>query len=182
MKTFTSPRELIFSESFGLDRKRAIADINVNDLDKPLINIVEQFNTLPFCFTLQCCYGHFLYPLQQDPNNLDPLPGYDTGPITYRIAYLAFCIKENSAGKNFCKVMEKVQDMDRDYIQFGSADWFRERCPNSFVLQVEPRKYKYQDQALLDWKEAVHVEETRRLFFERIKRILAEENLKIRDS
>ena len=47
-------------------------------IDEPIIEIVNAFNTLPYCFTLQSCYGHFVYSGQKSSHNLEPLPVTDT--------------------------------------------------------------------------------------------------------
>jgi hypothetical protein len=36
--------------------------------------IVTAFSQLPYCFSLQCCCGHFLYEEMRDPQNPAPLP------------------------------------------------------------------------------------------------------------
>ena len=178
METFTSPREIVNNKQFEQNRKEALLTLNIEDIDEPLIDVVKQFNELSYCFTLQCCYGHFLYGSQQFPNNLS-LPNYDPGSITYRIAYIAFCVENNLEGAMFCKALENMQDIDKDYIQFGSADWFWERQVNSFVLQVEPIGLKYEDRALVNWKEAIHIEKTRQILFSEMNHLLMDENNKI---
>jgi hypothetical protein len=178
METFTPPRAIINNKHFKQNRKEALLTLNIKDIDEPLIDAVKQFNELSYCFTLQCCYGHFLYGLQQDPNNLCMLPNDDPGPITYRIAYIAFCVEDNLEGVIFCKALQNMQDIDKDYIQFGSADWFWERQVNSFVLQVEPTGFKYEDRALVNWKEAIHIEKTRQILFREMNHLLKDENYK----
>jgi len=89
--------------------------------------------------------------------------------IRYRIAYIALCIEKSSAGAALYKSLEKIQEIDPEYVQFGSADWFWERNPSSFVLQVEPERFKYQDDALLGWQEALHIEKIRSLFFDELR-------------
>jgi hypothetical protein len=39
---------------------------------------------------------------------------------------MAFCIKNNPRGAAFREALAGIPDMDRDYVQFGSADWFWE--------------------------------------------------------
>ena len=69
-------------------------------IDEPIVEIVKGFNRLPYCFTLQSCYGHFVHSEHDNPHNLDPLPGTDTiSDIEYRIAYIAFCIENNNEGE-----------------------------------------------------------------------------------
>jgi len=79
----------------------------------------------------------------------------------------------------FCKALQNMQDIDKDYIQFGSADWFWERQLNSFVLQVEPTEYKYEDRALINWEKAIHIDKTRQILFKELKHLLSEEISKV---
>ncbi len=172
METFTYPIEPVNNPLFEKERQAAVQGINPNELDKPLVDIIGRFNKLKYVYTLQCCYGHFLYGSQSHEHNLLPLPEYDPGMITYRIAYLAFCIRVDTEGLRLCEALMKLQDIDKHFIQFGSADWFWERCINSYVLQVEPERYKYQDIAEVDWSEARHIQKIRTLFFNELKTLI----------
>ena len=172
METFTTAIEPIENPFFDRNKTQALRSLDPDDIDKPILNMINRFNEFPFAFTLQCCYGHFLYGSQKDEHNLLPLPEYDPGMITYRIAYLAFCIKEDKTGLRFRDSLMKLQEIDKDLIQFGSADWFLERYVNSYVLQVEPERFKYQDTAQLTWKEALNIEKIRHLFFTEINDLL----------
>ena len=58
--------------------------------------------------------------------------------------------------------------IDSDYVQFGSADWFWSNQVNSYVLQVEPDRYKHQDTVLLPYKEALFIEKIRNAFFDKM--------------
>ncbi len=172
METFTAARSPIENLFFDQKRKETLMSLELDNIDKPLLDMICRFNELAFSFTLQCCYGHFLYGLQKDEHNLSPLPEYDPGNITYRIAYLAFCVKEDAAGLRFRDSLKKLQDIDRDFIQFGSSDWFWERCVNSYVLQVEPKRFKSLDTAQVSWKEALHIEKVKTLFFLEIQSLV----------
>lgn len=169
METFTLSKEFVENPRFRQDRAETLATLDMNVIDAPIADIVERLNRLPFCFTQQCCYGHFLYGSQQDPNNLSTLSPHDPGVIRYRIAYVALCIENGSAGAALCRSLAKIQEIDPEYVQFGSADWFWERNLNSFVLQVEPARFKYQDDCLLEWQEALHIEKIRPLFFDELR-------------
>ena len=77
-------------------------------IDEPIIELINAFNKLPFCFTLQSCYGHFVYSGQNDPQNLEPLPLTDTiGVVEYRIAYIAFCIENSDQGRKFLEALRR---------------------------------------------------------------------------
>ena len=58
--------------------------------------------------------------------------------------------------------------MDPENVQFCCADWFWKRQVNSYALQVEPDRFKYNDEAILDHKEALHIEKIRDVFFQRL--------------
>jgi hypothetical protein len=181
METFTLPREFVEHPRYHQEREEALAAIDFADLDPPVVNLIRDFARLPYCFTLQCCYGHFLHSGQSDIHNLDPVPDHDVGPIRYRIAYLALCIENSPAGLILYKRLAQFPAIDRDYVQFGSADWFWERNLNSCVLQVEPLRYQYHDQALIEYKEAQHIDRVRKLFFARLGGLLLQSAKKTTD-
>ena len=133
---------------------------------------MERFSMLPYCFTLQSCYGHFLYSSQQDIHNLDHLPTRDVGPVTYRIAYVAFCLENSQSGIRFFNSLSRVPEIDPRFVQFGSADWFWERYSNSYVLQVEPAKHVNKDQVTMEHRKAQHIQRIRDIFFIRIAELL----------
>ena len=57
------------------------------------LEIVKGSAELPYCSTLQSCYGHFLYNDHNNPKNIQPLTNLDkTVSVEYRIAYIALCI------------------------------------------------------------------------------------------
>jgi hypothetical protein len=125
---------------------------------------------LSYCFTLQSCYGHFMYAGQRDPLNVAPLPLLpDLVRVEYRIAYLALCVQEGEAGWDLLSDLRQVPDIDPGGVQFGCATWFWERQVNSYVLQVEPERHKDQDRALIPYREALQVQETRARFWELIR-------------
>jgi hypothetical protein len=76
--------------------------------------------------------------------------------------------------------LARVPDVDRDYIQFGSADWFWKRCSivNSYALQVEPSDDQFKDEAVLTPTEAARTQEVRDLFFAELRAVLAAERSK----
>jgi hypothetical protein len=142
-------------------------------IDAPIVELVRRLNELPHCFTLQSCYGHFLYASQDDPHYLGALPV--TGAIArveYRIAYLAFCVENSVLGKGVLAVLQGITTIDPSSVQFGCATWFWERQINSYVLQVEPDRFKHQDRAILDYGEALYIEKTRDAFFAQLQGLL----------
>jgi hypothetical protein len=175
LETFTELREFVVNPDFRHQKRKALHRIDWNEIDAPIIELIQDLNQLNTCFTLQCCYGHFVYDHQKDPNNLDPLPvsGIASG-ITYRIAYVALCIEDCPSGKVMFQDLKKIPDIDKDYIQFGSADWFWERQVNSYALQVEPGRFMNRDSAVVDYQEARHIEKVRTRFFVRLTELVQE--------
>ena len=70
METYTKPKELVSHPRYEEDRRKALAGLRDGMIDNPIVRLVNGMNTLPFCFTLQCCYGHFLYKGQNNTHNL----------------------------------------------------------------------------------------------------------------
>ena len=179
METFTGLRKFKTDPYFHEQKLKTLQDLYSDMIDLPLVNLINGFNGLPYCFTLQCCYGHFVYPGQEDAHNLNPLPKSGvTGTIEYRIAYIAFCIKNNKSGRYLSEELEKITAIDRENIQFGCAEWFWERQVNSYALQVEPDRFKYQDMAYIEYEEALHVEWIRNKFYKQLYDLLENLNVK----
>jgi hypothetical protein len=173
METFTAPKKLVDNPHFQEKKEEGLAHLSDDMIDPPIIDIVNSFNQLPFCFTLQSCYGHFLYNDQKDPQNLNRLPVIKTiTSIEYRIAYIAFCIENSVSGGKLLKRLEEITLIDLQNIQFCSAEWFWKRQVNSYALQVEPDRFKRKDSALLDYQEALIIEKIRDSFFARLKELL----------
>jgi hypothetical protein len=173
METYTESKELVDDPHYQDQRRKYLSGLNDRMIDTPIIDIINGFNRLPYCFTLQCCYGHFLHDKQKDVHNLEPLP-VRTGitQVEYRIAYVAFCIENNDLGKRLLKALEKITLIDPQNIQLCSAEWFWERLVNSYALQVEPDRYKNQDTAILDYQEALKIEKVRNEFFLQLRGLL----------
>lgn len=74
METFGAPREFVENTRYSQDRKDALAALDLSSIDEPIVDIVAGFNTLPHCFTLQSCYGHFLCASEQNLHSLEPIP------------------------------------------------------------------------------------------------------------
>jgi hypothetical protein len=173
METFTELRALTENPCFLEQKKKILESLSDGMIDAPIVGLIRDFNKLPYCFTMQCCYGHFLYNGQQDRYNVEPLPvGNDIAKVEYRIAYIAFCIQNNDLGKRFLDDLKKLPAIDRETIQLGCAGWFWQKQVNSYALQVEPDRYKHQDQATLGYEEALHVEKVRNTFFDHLKRLI----------
>jgi len=142
-------------------------------IDAHIIELIHAFNRLSYCFTLQCCYGHFLYEGQKDDHNLDPLPITDTiAEVEYRIAYICLCIENSESGRKLLEALSQIPAIDPKNIQLCCAEWFWERQINSYALQVEPERFKHQDKAILNYKEALHIEKIRNGFFVKLQELV----------
>ena len=176
METLTDPRELVESPRFSEDRQRALQALDLASIDEPIRGMVNGMAALPHCFTLQSCYGHFLCTPGQDTRSLARLPPRDVGSVRYKIAYVALCLENSPRGRAARRALARIPAIDEDYVQFGSADWFWERQPNSYALQVEPARYATRDEAILDHEEAWHTQRIRDLFFVELEKFLEDQS------
>jgi len=92
--------------------------------------------------------------------------------VEYRIAYIAFCIENNDLGSWLLEALKEITVIDPEDIQFCCTEWFWKRQVNSCVLQVEPGRFKHEDRAILDYKEALYIEKIRNTFFVQIEELL----------
>jgi len=176
LETFTEPKELVEDPDYQEQRREMLAGLSDDMIDAPIIDIINGFNKLPYCFTIQSCYGHFVYNKQKDPHNIEPLP--DTDPVSsveYRIAYICLCVENSALGRGLLEALNEIPGIDPENIQFCCAEWFWERQVNSYVLQVEPDRFKHKDTALLDYWEALHIEKIRNEFFAQLRELLQKE-------
>jgi hypothetical protein len=172
LETFIEPKALVENPSYLKQRQKCLSELKDDMIDAPIIEIINSFNKLPYCFTLQCCYGHFLYNGQKDPKNFDFLPITNLiSKVEYRIAYVAFCIENSESGKDLLDALKKVADVDPKNIQFCCAEWFWQRQVNSYALQVEPERYKRDDKVVLDYQEALTIEKIRNQFFVQLREL-----------
>jgi len=173
METFTEAKELVGNPQFQKQRDKSLQGLNDDMIDSPIVDIIRDLNYLPYCFTLQCCYGHFVYDGQSEPHNLDPLPNEGiTTSVTYKIAYIAFCLDNSSPGRELFHLLKDIPAIDPDNIQFCSAEWFWNKQVNSYALQVEPDRFKRQDTAVIGFEEALSVEKVRNEIFGRLRELL----------
>ncbi len=177
MQTITEPKELEENNHYQEQRKKVLSRIVDSMIDLPIIKLINDFNELPCCFTLQSCYGHFLYEGQCDPNSINLLPHMKTiERVEYRIAYIAFCIENSESGKKFLEALKEIPVIDPENIQFCCADWFWKRQVNSYALQVEPDRFKHKDTAILDYSEALHIEKIRNEFYVRLQELIQKQH------
>lgn len=173
METFTTLKAFVHNPSYHQQRQECMGKLDMSTIDVPLIEIIEGFLALPYCFTLQCCYGHFLHGPQRNSKTHEPLPISDSiAEVEYRIAYLALCIQDDESGRGLFNELSEIPEIDPAYIQFGCAEWFWERQVNSYALQVEPERYKTKDRVFIGYQEALHVQKIRDEFFGQLKRVM----------
>ncbi|MGB2908327.1 MAG: hypothetical protein WBB73_14585 [Candidatus Aminicenantaceae bacterium] len=173
METFTELKELAENPHYQEQRQEHLCDLTDDMIDVPIIDLINGFNKLPYCFTLQSCYGHFVYNGQKDSHNFDPRLVKDTiARVEYRIAYIAFCIENSLLGRGLIKTFKKITAIDPENVQFCCAEWFWKKQVNSYALQVEPDRFKRKDTAILDYMEALRIEKIRNEFFVRLKELL----------
>ena len=173
METFIRPKDLVENPNFQSQRKKSLSKLKDEIIDEPIIGLIKDFNKLPYCFTLQCCYGHFVYEGQPNPKNMERLPITNIiSSVEYRLAYIAFCVENNESGKKLLEALKGIANIDSNNIQFGCAEWFWERQVNSYVLQVEPDRFKLEDKAILDYSEALEIEKIRDEFYIQLRTLI----------
>jgi hypothetical protein len=173
MRTFSDLKPFVDNPHYRRQRERHLAGLDLGRIDGPIVDLVRSFAQLPCCFTLQSCYGHFLHHDQQERYNTEPLPVSDSiTTVQYRIAYIALCIEDSVPGRELLCDLGRIPALDPQYIQLGCAEWFWERQVNSYALQVEPRRFMYEDSACVGYAEALHIEETRSRFFAELRRLV----------
>ena len=172
METYTEFKSLVKNPLFNQQREKALSQLDFNSIDAPIKELIKDFSNLPYCFTQQCCYGHFLYNDQKDPRNFEPLPNLDNiSKVEYRIAYIALCIRNNQQGRMLLNKLKRIPSIDPDYVQFGCGDWFWQRQVNSYALQVEPERYKRKDKTTVNFQEALQIEKVNNEFWRRLEKI-----------
>lgn len=174
METYTELKAFVRDPDYQVQKQKALSVFTDDMIDRPIIDLMNGLNRLPHCFTLQSCWGHFVSVDQPDQRNLEPLPVDKEIKIniTYRIAYIAFCIENSTPGIELFESLKRIAAIDPQYVQFCCAQWFWERRVNSYALQVEPDRFKHQDTACVDFKEALHIEKIRNEFFVRLYALL----------
>jgi len=100
LETFTQIKQFVDSPRYDEQRREIISELDSDTIDAPIADLVGGFAQLPYCFTLQSCYGHFLYGEQRTSRNLEPLPvSGHIAVVEYRLAYIALCIQNDDSGK-----------------------------------------------------------------------------------
>jgi len=181
METFCLLKEFVDNPDFAKQRKKSLKKLDSSMIDAPIIDVIKGLSRIPYCFTMQSCYGHFLYEGQNDEKDTCPLPkNAGPGNIDYRIAYIALCIRNDDSGHRLVQDLQKITAIDLEYVQFGCADWFWQQQVNSYALQVEPKRYMYEDKITIGYPEALHIEKIRNIFFDELRLIVQHETERLR--
>lgn len=153
METYTACKAFVDNPQYNEDRRYVLDNLVAGDIDPPLVTLVQKINRLPYVFSLQCCYGHFLWKNGKEINPLESLEA-DTW-VTYRLAYIALCIENSSLGRHLQqRLMNIPSSISEDNIQFFSAQWFWDQWPNSYAIQIMPERFKGFDVAQITATEA----------------------------
>jgi hypothetical protein len=178
LETFTASKDFVDNPDFHEQRKKCLKQLDMESIDAPIVDLISGFAKLDYCFTLQSCYGHFLYNGQNNPYNVEPLPVSNSiSNVDYKIAYIALCIENSKQGNLLFQHLRDIPSIDPDYVQFGCAEWFWERQVNSYALQVEPIRHMTKDRLFVDYREALHIEKIRNKFFDHLNRLVNDDAL-----
>ena len=173
METFITEKGLVSNPHFHNQRQKALDGLPQAKIDQPIVDLITGFANLPYCFTLQSCFGHFLLNDQSDPHNIESLPPLDQEiDVQYRIAYIAVCVQDSPTGRLLLDDLRGLCQLDPQNIQFGCAEWFWERQINSYVVQVEPERHKTKDRCMISYPEALYLEGLRKRFFKKLDMFL----------
>lgn len=175
MQTYTKARPIEDNPDFETQRDAARAALEISAVDEPMVPLVEALNRLPHCFTLQCCFGHFLAEGESDTRTLEPPPPMGKQSMEYRLAYVAFCVSGDDPGRAFLDAVRDLRELDPKYIQVCSADWFWDRQVNSYAIQVSPKRMRKLDAMTLDGKEIRHVSHVRTQLWRRFAALVLDE-------
>ncbi len=166
MKTFTELKPFSDNIHFHQQKQHRLHGFSAEMIDPPILYTINTFNQLPYCFTLQSCYGHFVFKEQKNIHDCTPLPPINKQrKVAYRIAYIALCLDNSESGKKMLAMLQETTDIDPEYIHVGCADWFWQQQVNSYVLQVEPKRFMRKDRAVVEYEEALHLEKVRNELF-----------------
>jgi len=178
METFTPARPFTLHPGYVAEREQAHRELEEEmcrgSIDPPLLPMIRKCIPITHCFTVQCCFGHFVHDLEPDTENLVSPSLYKVRieVVRYRIAYLAVCLEDNTPGRKMYSDLEELAVGNPDYILFGSADWFWERMVNTYIIQLEPERLKTKDSGVIAMEEALHIEALREEFFMRLAGII----------
>jgi hypothetical protein len=76
------------------------------------------------------------------------------------------------------EALKEITPIEPGNIQFCCAEWFWKRQVNSYALQVQPDRFKRKDSAILDYREALHIEKIRNEFFVHLQKLLQKQQVR----
>jgi hypothetical protein len=180
VQTFAKPKELLENPHYKDQKQKSLTGLSDATIDAPILELINSINQASYCFTIQSCYGHFIYQGRSDPYNVEPLPVTDSQDnLKYKIAYVCLCIEDKEAGKGLLESLKDITAIDPQNVQFCCAEWFWQRQVNSYALQVQPERFKHKDSAILGYKEALRIEKIRDKFFTKLRQLFAPNRLSL---
>jgi hypothetical protein len=75
--------------------------------------------------------------------------------VAYKIAYICLYIENSELGRGLLEALIEITAIDPENIQFRCTEWFWKRQVNSYTLQVQPDRFRHEDRAILDIREAL---------------------------
>ncbi|MEW6338121.1 MAG: hypothetical protein ACOY3Y_01975 [Acidobacteriota bacterium] len=168
MESFAAPVDLVESARYEHDRKAALTGFDLDGIDAPIRDLAR----LPHCFTMQCCWGHFVCRPGPRSHALEPVPEDHVGPVRHRIAYLALCVENSAPGRRLLGALRQLTETDTSLVHFGSPGWFAKSGPSTYAAQVEPVLSRLEDEAVLTRDEALLVKCLRDRFFAALRGVV----------
>jgi hypothetical protein len=174
VETFVEAKSFVIDPDYEAARAKTLDDLDLSVIDDPIKDLIEDFAQVPHCFTLQSCWGHFVHKGQPDPRGCDRLAHYDERTkFRFQLAYVALCLENSVYGRALRNDLGSLVKIDPANVQFGSAEWFWNQRVNSYVLQVEPERFKTQDRASIGVDEALGLEQLKARVFEQVRLIVS---------
>lgn len=175
METFIAAKEMVEDPSFEEKREKALKQFHMSEIDPQIRDVVNGFAQMEHCFTVQSCHGHII---EQDTDSkvirrIDPEPELpETG--CYQLAYLALVIENSVPGRELMRALAGLASEDEEFIQWGCAEWFwiTQGHPNSYVIQVQPYRFRNLDRFTMEREEAETWLAARDRLFRKVRKIL----------
>ena len=178
METFINSKEMVKDNRFSVKRAEALRHLSMSDIDPKIRDIIEVFAKMRHCFTIQSCQGHIIEQStgKDRVKRIDPESELPASGL-YQIAYLALVLENSKHGRNLYQVLADISKLNNDFIQLGSAKWFwtTKGFINSYVIQVEPFRFRHLDRFNMDCEDAGKWLEARELFFKELRKRLRHE-------
>jgi len=88
METFTALKAFEDDPYYHAKRDETLRKLQIRSIDAPLVELINAFAKLPYCFTLQSCYGHFIHKGQRNHKNTEPLSNCDKDSCIQEALYI----------------------------------------------------------------------------------------------